>query len=147
MNTSFRRAPWADILYAMDAAWWRAHLAEVRRVFAGGLLTIASDVPGVRRTNSEHFGNSGAGAVALADRCGADRVILLGYDAQRTDGRAHWHADHPRGLGNAGSVGRWGEQFASLADSCRARVVNASRATALACFARVDLGEALAARC
>ena len=41
----------------------------------------------------------------------AKNIILLGYDGQKTNGKAHWHADHPRGMGNAGPVDKWVKQL------------------------------------
>ncbi len=71
-------------------------------------------------------------------------MILLGYDCQLTGGRAHWHVDHPGGLGNAGSVAKWPAQFAELAARLSgADVVNASRQTGLEVFPRSDLADAL----
>src|SRR4051794_36846444 len=35
INTSFRMAPWADVLYACDAGWWQEYGAEARAVFGG----------------------------------------------------------------------------------------------------------------
>jgi len=149
VNTTFRLAPWADALYAMDRAWWREHMNEVRSVFRGALWAPFSGLAGVKRIRFDRQTprNSGAGAIALAAQMGAERIVLLGYDAQKTDGRAHWHGDHPKGLGNAGSVAKWPEQFRSLIGSLRgAQVINASRATALTCFPRANLEEALSGR-
>lgn len=68
---------------------------------------------------------------------------MLGYDCgYGKQGQKHWHADHPYGLGNAGSVRKWPAQFAAL-DMGGVRVINASRATALDCFERMSLEEAL----
>lgn len=142
-------APWADALYAMDRAWWRVHIDEVRRVFGGVLWSPLVGIAGVKRVN---FGgpiprNSGAGAIGLAARLGARRIVLLGYDVQLPEGRAHWHGDHPKGLGNAGSIGQWPEQFRLLARTLAGlEVVNASRSTALECFPRESLEDALEAR-
>ena len=90
------------------------------------------------------FGNSGAGAIAMAVKAGASRVILLGYDCQKTGGQAHWHGDHPAGLGNAGSMPKWPEQFKRLAESIEdAEIINCSRETALTAFPRGELESAL----
>lgn len=120
-------------------------MAEVREAFRGELWApmlmdrvkrVRFDMPTPR--------NSGAGAIALAAQMGAERIVLLGYDAQKTGGRAHWHGDHPKGLGNAGTVAKWPEQFRAVIGSLRgARVINASRATALTCFPRQSLEAAL----
>lgn len=142
-------APWADALYAMDRAWWREHVAEVRATFRGALWAPFSGMPGIKRLRFDRPTprNSGAGAVAMAAQFGAERIVLLGYDAQKTGGRAHWHDDHPKGLGNAGTVAKWPEQFRRIVGSLRgAQVVNASRATALTCFPRASLEDALSGR-
>lgn len=145
VNTTFRLAPWADVLYAMDASWWNAHLDEVRRTFRGRLVNPWREMRGVERVRFEHRRNSGAGAISLAAHWGARRVVLLGYDCQRTGGQTHWHGDHPRGLGNAGTIGLWPAIFARLAKSLAGRVtvINATRETALTCFERRPLAEAL----
>lgn len=131
----------------MDAAWWEAHIGEVRQVFHGELAT---QIPGARRfgitpiPRLNPHGNSGAGAVALAAHLGARRAVLLGYDCQRTGGKAHWHGDHPAGLGNAGSLPKWQVQFGKLAAHLGGMtVVNSTRETALVVFPRMPLEEAL----
>ena len=94
--------------------------------------------------NLKCFGNSGAGAIALAAKAGASRVILLGYDCEKSGGKVHWHGDHPAGLGNAGSMPKWPEQFKRLAASLSGvEVINCSRATALTAFPRGKLESVL----
>ncbi|WKT59112.1 hypothetical protein Q2E61_09245 [Microbulbifer thermotolerans] len=90
-------------------------------------------------------GNSGAGAIALADLFGARRVILLGYDCKTgRDGRRHWHGDHPSALKNAGSLPRWPDQFEKMARRMRhLEIINATRDTALTMWPRMDLEKAL----
>lgn len=94
----------------------------------------------------ERYGNSGANAIALCAMRGAKRIVMLGYDCQHTEGRAHWHGNHPPGFGNAKNPHRWVDRFAQLAKVMRRQgveVLNASRTTALECFPRVDLETAL----
>lgn len=129
--------PWADVLYAMDLAWWKKYIAQVRQEFNGLLITQASDCFGVPKSPAPDFGNSGAGAIALAAECGATTIYLLGYDCQHTGGKKHWHGDHPAGLGNAGMVAKWPSQFAAVAQRYRhASIINCSRQTSLRCFSR-----------
>lgn len=81
--------------------------------------------------------NSGYQAIGLAHLFGAARVILLGYDFQRTGGKSHWHGDHPSDLGQGGNFGVWATEMAKLAEHAVERgleIVNCSRATALRCF-------------
>lgn len=89
-------------------------------------------------------GNSGYQAIGLAHAWGAERVVLLGYDMQRTGGKSHWHGDHKGGLPNLGpAMTTWPAKFATIAAQWP-HVVNASRQTALTCFPRVTLADALA---
>jgi hypothetical protein len=89
--------------------------------------------------------NSGAGALLLSKEWGAERIIMLGYDCRYSqDGTRHWHGDHPKGLGNCQSVGKFPSQFAHMAPRMEGvEVINASRDTALDMFPRQSLEEAL----
>lgn len=145
-------APWADVLFAMDVQWWKAHIAEVRQGFSGAKVSSSNLVRqfGVeyiaKSDRFEAFGNSGAACVSLAASWGASKIIMLGYDCQRTNGMAHWHGDHPKGLGNAGAMGRWPDHFTKLAAKWAGKVdiVNCSRQTALTCFRRGTLEQEIA---
>lgn len=152
-NTTFRLAPWADVVFGMDLAWWKEHHREVNAVCAGRKLSTSH---AARAYGAESLWqvpwfpqvlNSGQGAITLAMVSGAAKAVLLGFDCQKTSGRAHWHDDHGKGMGNAGSLKRWPKHFERLATEARKRgceVVNATRQTALTCFPRVPLDEALA---
>lgn len=83
-------------------------------------------------------GNSGYQAIGLAYLWGAKRIILLGYDMQKTGGKKHHHADH-KGLPNLGDLDSWRRHMNLLAVDLRKQgveVLNASRETALKCFER-----------
>lgn len=144
-NTTFQMAPWADVLYAMDSAWWRRYRRDVEEQFRGERLTVARGrAPGATRVDIPRGGNSGAGAISLAYHRGARRLILLGYDCQYTGGKRHWHGDHPVGLGNCVSLPHFPGQFEEINRHLRGcEVINASRETALTLWPRVDLEEAL----
>jgi len=130
----------------MDRAWWRKHLADVRRSFRGVLVSCTRQAGEVRHVVFDYGENSGAGAIGLAVHAGAQRILLLGYDCQRTGGRSHWHGDHPAGLDNAGVVDAWPAQFAAFARGLASTVAitNCTRESALTCFPRASLQEALA---
>lgn len=142
-NTSFRAAPWADYLWAMDTDWHQTYGAEARRTLAGRIA--APHVMDGVEYRDVVAGNSGAGAILLAAQLGAAEIILLGYDCQHTGGRAHWHADHPEGLGNAGTVHKWPAQFEETARKLPpgVKVINATRSTALNIWPRMQLEAAL----
>ncbi|WP_399696597.1 hypothetical protein [Xenophilus sp.] len=145
-NTTFRACPWADVLYALDRAWWDKHLDEAKQVFSG-LLASPQKIPGVQRIMNwvpRERTNSGAMALVLAAYWGARRIVMLGYDCQHTDGKTHWHGSHPDGLGDARGVENWPAQFRAISMRLTgAEVVNASRVSALELFKRTTLEGAL----
>jgi hypothetical protein len=156
------RAPFADVLYACDWRWWHEYIGAVRARFGGELWTCsdqARDQFGcywIRGAHGDglhtdpdtilHGMNSGHQAVNLAVVFGARRILLLGYDLQRTGGKSHWHGDHPKTLGNARCLAQWIKGFKQQALHARLRgieIVNCSRATALECFPRGVITECL----
>lgn len=91
-------------------------------------------------------GNSGYQAVHLAATFGAARIILLGFDMQRTGGKHHWHGKHEGRLVNGVGFPFWIRNFGPLAKDLAARgieVVNCTRETALECFPRMPIEQAL----
>lgn len=163
INTTFRAAPWADVVYGCDARWWDVYHAEVRMACPAASLWTAERPaterwgvnhipnfrsPGLyRRPGAIHQGmNSGYQAIGLAYQFGAARIVLLGYDMQQTDGKSHHHGDHPKGLVQGLPYPLWLEAFPALAKDLRevgVSVVNATRATALRDFPLVSLEGAL----
>jgi hypothetical protein len=147
-NTTFRIAPWADALFAMDSRWWKGHYAEVRETFQGRRLTTANldsrfDVEKIKVNN---YRNSGAGCVSIAVDYGYRFVILLGYDCMPDGNLTHWHGSHPQGMSDAKTIKVWPVIFGSMARDMKrqgVKVVNASHRTALTCFERMALDDVL----
>lgn len=134
-------------MFALDRDWWSTYGIEVNAIFAGRKLSTNSidlrfnvtKLPNVRS-----YANSGAGAISTAVHAGAKRVILLGYDCQKTGGKSHWHGDHPKHLGNAGRIETWHDAFLKLKNDFKdIEILNATRETALECFDKIDLEAAL----
>lgn len=155
-NTTFRVCPWADVLLAHDAKWWKVHEAEVKATFKGRRFRCGSaprvfgEPVGRWLLEFRSFGNTGCAAISLAALAGARRVVLLGVDCQRTGGATHWHGDHPPELSNAKTMDKWPAKFVKVAAYARGKgceVVNASRETALTCFPRVRLEDELESTC
>lgn len=154
INRSRELAPWADILYACDAAWWRSSgNAQGYQGLKVGLQAVEfRDVRTMkwqRERGLDHDpaylstgGNSGHQAMNLAYHLGAARIVLLGFDCGAGPaGESHWHGDHGPGLRNPqeSTIARWRDAFTVLAGDLAAEhveVINASRRTALACFRR-----------
>ncbi len=160
VNDAYRMAPWADVLYGCDAAWWNAHKGVT--TFSGlkySLEPKAAIWPGVqilRNAGREGLclerdalctgSNSGYQAINLAVHLGAIKVVLLGYDMQATNGKSHWFGEHPSPLARGSQYSRFRRHFATLPKPLQAAgvtVVNASRVTALTAFPCLPLEEAL----
>ena len=65
---------------------------------------------------------------------------------QTTNGKTHWHGDHPGGLNRHSSYKSWVKNFDTLARDLRdagSDVINATRETALNCFKREKVEDAL----
>lgn len=150
------------MLYACDSEWWyKYHRDVVGSGFCGELWTQdnraaqkyrlnrvqGAHAAGLGR-NKVHWGsNSGYQAINLAYLWGARRIVLLGYDMQKTGGQSHWFGDHPQGLNKNSPYAMWVPKFDSLAADLRdegVEVINATRETALRCFPRMPIEECLA---
>lgn len=154
-NNTWRLAPWADALVAMDTAWWKECGAEAAAWFPGERIAFTpialkyGATVNAHGTMLHHFGNSGAAAIAVAVRGGAERVLLIGFDGSAApDGRLHWHADHPAPLKNpqASIKDTWPRQFERVADHARRAgtvVLNCSRRSTIKAFDCLTLEEAL----
>ncbi len=164
VNDNWRRVPMADVLYAADLKWWQRDIEAIRAAgFAGELWTQqkeAADLYGLRHVAMTR----GNGLLARGDpriSCGSNsgfqglmlarllfapqRIVLVGYDMQRTGGALHWFGPHAGGLAN-GEPRTFVQHFAAVAPALAAEgteVVNCSIASALTCFPRADLAACL----
>ena len=157
VNSTFKLAPWADVLYAADALWWE--VTRGARDFAGIKVGCDIDrtiVPGVQYlhfTGVEGFdptpgcvrtgNNSGYQAVHVAAQAGCARILLCGFDMRG----GHWHERHPRPLRDHGEgiYGGWIREFNKLAPILERRgveVINCTPNSALTCFCCMSLDEA-----
>ena len=132
----------------MDKQWWDIYYHDVNKNFMGQMFSCNPikhpNVTRLERQFFKNFGNSGANAVSLAIHGGAKKVVLLGYDLQKTNGKTHWHGDHVKGLGNATRMDRWPEKFKKLADFAKdCNVVNVTKESALEYFKRETIYQAL----
>lgn len=155
-------APWADVLYAADAKWWR-HYADRALKFAGRKVTIRDTLPWPEvyslKQSSEHAsfdprpthlvsgGNSGYQAIHLAVHFGARRIILLGYDMKEgRNRRRHWFGNHEGKLNSRGNFFGWMramDKFAKVLAHMNVEVINCTADTALRSFRRAPLTEVI----
>ncbi len=163
VNDTFTLAPWADVLYGQDAKWWKHHrgvpsfqglkfacdsramhapsLPDVQLLKNMGQTGLESDRAGIRTGQ-----NSGYGATNVAVHLGAARILLLGYDMQVVNGHTHFFGDHPVGLQVRSPFADFLRYFQTLVEPMKALgidVVNCSRQSALTCFPRQPIEQAI----
>lgn len=165
VNTSYKLAPWADVLYAADPLWWTWHKGapdfqglkfsaetenwkmrwirkcpDVQQVAITGEFGLELNPAGLRRGY-----NSGYQAINLAVHLGATRIVLLGYDMQiGPHGEEHWHDDHPHA--NRSRYDQFRRAFPTLVEPLQKlgiEIVNCTRRSALTCFPRAALRDVL----
>lgn len=156
VNDSYRLAPWADVLYAADAAWWDWHIGNLSD-FKGekrspdfatckkyNLSYVQIDMSAAWGEGGRvaHGGNSGFQALNMAVNDGAHAVYLLGYDMGYTD-KKHWFGDHPKKLDRSSDYKKWIENIKKAVPHIPVPVYNCSEMSAIDCFSKVDLREHL----
>lgn len=152
--------PWAEVAYGCDKAWWvnrnglpefkglkvsfEARFPDVRNVIVEPKIDRILTDPGVIGSG----GNSGFQAVNLAVQWGALGILLIGFDLQDRGG-THWYgrATGP-GRNNPGEFNfrRWRAAFMHEAPKLQAmgiEVVNASPVSAINCFPKLTIPQAL----
>lgn len=144
VNSSWQLARFADVIYASDAGWWDHNLhlidAPAERWSSYQSADTKYGINRHRVPNQPH--NSGMRAIQFAIERGASRVLLLGYDCS-VKGGTHWHGDHKNTKNpDAKRCAMWLRQFAMI-DRKQTEIINCSRETALTCFPRMTLEQAL----
>lgn len=152
INNAVFYCPWIDVLYACDGKWWREYEKKIPKLFKGEKYSYQR-VPGCERFyRQKNFpsmgGNGGQQGIQLAySKRNPEKEMwigLLGFDHQHTGGKKHCHKDHPRPMGNAGSVMNWPgvmEKTAEVLKRKKVTVINFTRETAIDCFPRMEVDE------
>lgn len=161
-------APWADVVYGCDAAWWknRQGLPEFKGLkvtWKGDTIHPPPPYSDIRRveidacSNELSFqagklgsgGNSGFQALNLAVQFGAKRILLIGFDAHDRSG-VHWYGRNNWPQANnpdENNFRRWRIAFELATPKLRdagVEVFNASDSSALKCFERHKVESAMA---
>jgi len=160
INDAYRICRKLTILYACDRRWWQQHYGKVKdlpcrkisledtgyplddRVINDGPTGLSLEWPKVKTGR-----NSGYQAINVAILLGYKRLILLGYDMQLTGNKVHWFGSHPAPLSNSTErrLAAWVKTYNDLPGLLPpgVEIINATRKTALTCFPRMSLDEAL----
>lgn len=167
VNDAYTRLPCADVIYACDGPWWNAHATTVRAACPGAELWTqdhtAAGAHGLRYIPSKlgdglsldpafiyQSANSGGQAIGLTRHFGSELTPLVGFDCQRTRGKAHFFGDHakvdregrPLGIHRGHAYSQWLKSFETMAKECDAagfQVLNCTAETALKAFPLCDL--------
>lgn len=145
INSSWAMAPFCKIVFAGDYAWWNKN-KDLISIGAERWTSCvdAAHFFGIKHYHSKIYAwNSGLRAIELVETFGAKKAILLGFDC-RVDFGKHWHPDH---VGTSNPNPKvcldWKQQFNRYARTTKMEIVNCSRDSALLCFPRVNLEDAL----
>ncbi len=166
IKSTWKLAPWADVLYGLDKGWWIANhgvpkfeglkvtpsptaarvygLRQVRLKARAEILTEETGILGCGLKTGG--GHSGFQAINLAIQFGAKKIVLVGFDMTLSNG-AHWSSDY-RGVGkpDVGRVESWRAALDGCADQFKSLgvdVVNVGQSSALTAFPKMSLAEAL----
>lgn len=170
VNDAIRLAPWADVLYSSDRAWWR-HYARSVPDFAGLAVGVGwkmgdrspiAQLPAVQVLTHTGFeglelapsglrtgGHSGYAAINVAVHLGARRIVLLGYSGGPVGGRTHFFGRHPAGLAESSTENYAAFRRAYLTllaplEAAGVSVVNATPRSLITAFPIAPLEAALA---
>lgn len=147
VNSTWQMVPSCQVIYAADVRWWNNHIA----LLPEGPERWTCDSYASRTWGLHHFEppyrgsyNSGLRAMMFAVSLGAKNIILLGYDCSIRNG-THWHGDHVKsGNPTLPLLNVWQRDFQKLAEYLMGvNIFNCSRETALNCFPRYSLAQAL----
>ncbi len=166
VNDAVFVAWWADWLHACDYKWWAWHrdtapkfpgirttcIETVPESWARYLKVIIPNTEGDRGGFAEDpdtvagGGNGGYQAIQLAVKAGGHKVLLLGLDMKLADdGNPHYHGDHPDQT-RSDYKNTMLPHFPGLAKDPKrlnVEVLNCSPGSAIDCFPRVPIEEAL----
>jgi hypothetical protein len=155
------------VLFATDSAWWHFYRGvpafNGERWSSHGTGNDKQDVAlayGIKCIAGKHgaeflttpglitYGsNSLFQAIGLTIQFGAARIILVGANMQKVGGRTHFFGEHPRGLRNA-DPRRFITYFNQAAKKMPpgVTIINATPDSALNCFTKMSLADALSER-
>lgn len=157
--------PWADVAYGCDAPWWKhrkglpefgglkvgwdqkipfqdVRRIKIRRALPNSYVNrIIVDEPGVIGGGQ----NSGFQAANLAIQFGVNRILLVGFDlsGEHYYGRNNWFkgGNPDRSVFDA-CISVWKDN-ADLIRSLGVHVINANNSSALRCFPKHSIEDAL----
>lgn len=168
VNNAFEICPFLNVLHAADHTWWENYADEVPEHIdwfstwdasskpsfkIDSRINYLSGIPGhgfAKNTNELVLGGHGGHhAIQIAMHYGCREILLLGLDMCRLDGKAHWFGDYPVAEMNRriryDSYQPQMTAGASQAIKRGVRIINCSLRSAVSCFPKMTLDDALKA--
>lgn len=152
LNNAYRLANWFPMMYFHDCIWWSWHAKELAS-WPGVRVTSCVECQNVPWIRFLHHGNratldirpqylsrgsnAGFAGMSLAEKLGAQRIILLGYDMRVVAGQHNWHKDHQRVVNATIYQSEFIDPFIAVAPLLKVRgieVINATPGSALTAF-------------
>ena len=144
VNNAFKVAPFSEICYFKDFVWFGWN-AEELRLFGGMTVTScykfkrSSWIRVLREGHRSPFDtrrgrinrgtNAGFEAACLALKLGARKLVLLGFDMRVVEGKANYHDEHRREVGEHLYSFQYSPQFYIVRDFCDAQGIPVFNAT------------------
>jgi hypothetical protein len=153
VNDSYRICS-LSALYAADHSWWAEHSAATADLdclkFKPEPKRTVDSVTGIEGKQGKDLtakrlnygGHGGFQALHLALIWGAKKVLLLGYDCKGSKSHRHWFGNHPGKLDKESQYSSWVKTYNS-AKKPDTPIINVTRDTAITCFPRMTIEEAL----
>lgn len=159
--------PWADAVYGCDEPWWRSRrgLPEYEGLKLSYADKACSRYHGIKKieiTGKQNDrillqdpgvigsgGNSGFQALNIVIQFGVSGIILVGFDMDGKSKNPHWYGRNTASNmsnPNENNFRRWRAAFSNNAGQLAELgidIVNASTISALNCFRRAPISEAL----
>ncbi len=135
VSDAFYLAPWADALVSYDDGWWKAHKPE----YTGPKYHCHLEkIEGIKMFEPRP-GNSGTLGLAVAAKWKPDRIVLLGADLKGT----HFFGKHTKANLRNTNAQQFRTMIRQFETFKHLPVVNCSPDSALTCFPKMSLKDAL----
>lgn len=159
VNDAYRMFDRVDILYGSDAAWWKYNYDLIKDLECEKVCMQPTNLEGISHVeNGGRYGlslkkgclangkNSSYAAMNLALQLGAERIVFVGLDLKRVQGKNHFFGEHPEPIRRESNYNMFIESFLQvkpiIAD-LEVEVINCTPNSALGCFPKMGLEEAL----
>lgn len=147
VNSTWEKVRFCNVIYAGDVSWWRANAEKIDIPAERWSCSAGARKYGVNHHRMGGPYNSGLRAIQWASGR-AERIILLGYDCKLgPNGEKHHHPDHPDRNPSESNCRVWLGQYrgwARLSAKKGVQIWNCTRDTAIDCWPRMTLEDALA---